>query len=63
MLVLIGQKLIGYDQGRSELRVLFDQIAGDVVDIDVDGDHAVLVVESEPGRGSTPVLDIDRCCG
>ncbi len=49
VLVLIGQKLIGYDQGRSELRVLFDQIAGDVVDIDVDGDHAVLVVESEPG--------------
>ena len=61
VLVLIGQKLIGYDQGRSELRVLFDQIAGDVVDIDVDGDHAVLVVGASPVAGER--ADIDRCCG
>jgi len=50
VLVLIGQKLIGYDQGINELRGMFDQVGGDVIDIDVDGDHAVLVVESEPGR-------------
>jgi len=50
VLVLIGQKLIGYDRGGGELRYLFDGIGGDVVDIDVDGDLAVLVVATDGSR-------------
>ena len=49
VLVLIGDKFIGYDQGRGRLEYAFDQVDGDVVRLDFDGDRAALIVEKPQG--------------
>lgn len=51
VLVLIGAKLIGYDNGSNELAYAFEEFSGDVGGLAVDGDLAVGIVASGDGGG------------
>ncbi len=47
--VLIGVKLIGYDQGNNELGYAFDEFSATPIDLDVDGELAVGLVSTDEG--------------